>query len=77
MSFHGAIHARLKLFQVPNCLNRFVLMAERRANYLATVFVMTVTFLTLCGEAGDFQLHLQTHLFCICQKSKIRCGIQT
>jgi hypothetical protein len=77
VSFHAAIHARLKLFQMPNCLNRFVLMTEPKANYLAIPLSMTVIASIHCGEVNDFQLHLQTHLFCIRPKSKIRCGIQT
>ena len=54
MSFHGVIHARLKLFQMLNCLNQFVLMVEVKVNYLAIPLSMTVIASIHCGEVNDF-----------------------
>ena len=39
-----------------NCINRFVLMEELKANYLAPHSFTTVISLTRCGEVSDIQI---------------------
>jgi len=39
-----------------NCINRFVLMEELKANYLVPHSSTTAIFLTRCGEVSDFQI---------------------
>jgi len=45
--------AHLKLCYMQNYLNLSVTMAEIRANYSLTLFVMKVIVLDTCGEVND------------------------